>query len=547
MKEGLTYDKKSLRAVLGNNKDYDELAKDCVAFANSEGGHLAIGIENTEEIPDPGQIVPDGLKEEIVKRISERTVNVVTNAKIVTASNGGQYVDLEVFKSTVSFAGTTKGGYFYRDNDESKPITPDELLRAVTDKPSFLWETEVTSKVTIKQCDQSKFSRLLQKLRDSDRVSEFVKSKTDNEILEYFSLTDENGFLTNLGILWIGTQPQRSRLLYTPTIQYLKYDTDGNKVFKKVWDDNSMNPEELLEDVWNNVPDWKESYEISEGLWRKEIPAYDKKVVREILCNAIAHRPYTTRGDIFINIYPNKMVVVNPGRLPFGVTPHNILQKSVKRNKELSRILFALHIMEGEGSGYDLMYETQLSLGKSVPALYEGEDYVTVSVDRKVLSKDASRFFDHIQYLYPQIANNQKAMIALGLILQEEIITSTDLSRKLQLPEDDRLRSYLEPLSSQKIILPRGKGKGTKYYVNPTIISDSKANIQTTLKTIEPYRLKELIRQDLKYHSNSLISEISQRLPDVPFKELQRMVRTMALEGELIPVGGRKYRRYRLP
>ena len=547
MKEGLTYDKKSLRAVLGNNKDYDELAKDCVAFANSEGGHLAIGIENTEEIPDPGQIVPDGLKEEIVKRISDRTVNVVTNAKIVTASNGGQYVDLEVFKSTVSFAGTTKGGYFYRDNDESKPITPDELLRAVTDKPSFLWETEVTSKVTIKQCDQSKFSRLLQKLRDSDRVSEFVKSKTDNEILEYFSLTDENGFLTNLGILWIGTQPQRSRLLYTPTIQYLKYDTDGNKVFKKVWDDNSMNPEELLEDVWNNVPDWKESYEISEGLWRKEIPAYDKKVVREILCNAIAHRPYTTRGDIFINIYPNKMVVVNPGRLPFGVTPHNILQKSVKRNKELSRILFALHIMEGEGSGYDLMYETQLSLGKSVPALYEGEDYVTVSVDRKVLSKDASRFFDHIQYLYPQIANNQKAMIALGLILQEEIITSTDLSRKLQLPEDDRLRSYLEPLSSQKIILPRGKGKGTKYYVNPTIISDSKANIQTTLKTIEPYRLKELIRQDLKYHSNSLISEISQRLPDVPFKELQRMVRTMALEGELIPVGGRKYRRYRLP
>ena len=547
MKEGLTYDKKSLRAVLGKNKDYDELAKDCVAFANSEGGHLAIGVENTEELPDPGQIVPDGLKEEIVKRISERTINVVTNAKIVTASNGGQYVDLEVFKSTVSFAGTTKGGYFYRDNDESKPITPDELLRAVTDKPSFLWETQVTSKVTIKQCDQSKVSRFLQKLRDSDRVSEFVKSKTDNEILEYYSLTDENGFLTNLGILWIGTQPQRSRLLYTPTIQYLKYDTDGNKVFKKVWDDNSMNPEELLEDVWNNVPDWKESYEISEGLWRKEIPAYDKKVVREILCNAIAHRPYTTRGDIFVNIYPNKMVVVNPGRLPLGVTPHNILQKSVKRNKELSRILFALHIMEGEGSGYDLMYETQLSLGKSVPVLYEGEDYVTVSVDRKVLSKDASRIFDHIQYLYPQIANNQKAMIALGLILQEEIITSTDLSRKLQLPEDDRLRSYLEPLSSQKIILPRGKGKGTKYYVNPTIISDSKANIQTTLKTIEPYRLKELIRQDLKYHSNSLISEISQRLPDVPFKEIQRMVRTMALEGELIPVGGRKYRRYRLP
>ena len=49
MKEGLTYDKKSLRAVLGKNKDYDELAKDCVAFANSEGGHLAIGVENIQD------------------------------------------------------------------------------------------------------------------------------------------------------------------------------------------------------------------------------------------------------------------------------------------------------------------------------------------------------------------------------------------------------------------------------------------------------------------------------------------------------------------
>ena len=50
---------------------------------------------------------------------------------------------------------------------------------------------------------------------------------------------------------------------------------------------------------------------MSDGLWRKEIPAYDEKVVREVLCNAIAHRPYTTRGDVFINIHPDYMEVVN--------------------------------------------------------------------------------------------------------------------------------------------------------------------------------------------------------------------------------------------
>ncbi len=547
MKEGLKFDKKSLKTVQGKATCFDELAKDCVAFANTEGGHLAIGIEDADEEPAPDQIIPEGLKELTIKKIGERTINVATNATIVKSPNGGEYIDLQVFKSQASIAGTTKGGYYYRDNDESKPIPPDELLRAITDKPSFSWETKVSTKYKTTQCDQKKLAVFIEEIRNSDRVSDFVKSKTVEEILEYFSLADENHYMTHLGILWLGTQPQRSRLLYAPTVQYIKYDNTGNKVFKQVWDDNSMNPEELLEDIWRSVPDWRESNEISDGLWRKEIPAYDEKVVREVLCNAIAHRPYTTRGDIFINMHPDKMVVVNPGRLPFGVTPKNILQKTVKRNQELSRILFALHIMEGEGSGYDLMYETQLSLGKSVPILFEGDDSVSVTVERKIVSKESSRVFEHLQYFYPQIAQNQKALIAFGIVFQEEIISSIDLIRKLQLPEADRLRSYLEPLISQDIILSRGRGKGTKYYVNPAIISDSKANIQTTLKAIEPYRLKELIKQDLKYHSLSLVSDISQRLPDVPFKDLQKMVRRMASDGELIPDGGRKFRRYRLP
>ena len=387
----------------------------------------------------------------------------------------------------------------------------------------------------------------MNKIHASDRVSSFVKGKTDEEILEYYSLVGEDGYMTNLGVLWLGTQPQRARLLYSPTVQYIRYDTGGNKVLKRVWDDYTMNPDELLEDIWKSIPDWRESNEISDGLWRKEIPAYDEKVVREVLCNAIAHRPYTTRGDVFINIYPDRMVVVNPGRLPLGVTPNNILRTTVKRNKELSRLFYALRIMEGEGSGYDMMYETQLSLGKSLPIVKEDDDSVLVSVARKIVSKEASRIYDYLRNAYPEIVENQKAVIAFGLILQDEIISSEALSMKLQLPESDRLRSYVDMLCSKNIVQTRGRGRGTKYFVNPEIITNSKANIQTTLKTIEPYRLKELIRQDLKYHPKSLVSEMSVRLPDIPFSDLQKKVRKMAIDGELVYEGGRKYRRYSLP
>ncbi len=318
MRECLTFDKKSLRSVTGNTADFEEIAKDCVAFANREGGHLAIGIEDGDELPPASQRVSAALTEKVVKRINELTVNVAIVPRIVVAENGGEYVDLKILRSEVSIASTTKGGYFIRDNDARKPIAPDDLLRAITDKPSYSWEMKVSLKCKVEQCDKDKLSRLLDKIRLSDRVSAFVKQKTDDEILEYYSLVGDEHYLTNLGVLWLGTQPQRARLLYSPTVQFIRYDTNGNKVFKQVWDDYSLNPDELLESIWNSIPDWREINEVSDGLWRKEIPAYDEKVVREVLCNSIAHRPYTTRGDVFINIYPDRMVVTNPGRLPQG-------------------------------------------------------------------------------------------------------------------------------------------------------------------------------------------------------------------------------------
>ena len=71
--------------------------------------------------------------------------------------------------------------------------------------------------------------------------------------------------------------------------------------------------------------------------------------------------------------------------------------------------------------------------------------------------------------------------------------------------------------------------------------------IPTTLKTIEPYRLKALICEDLKFHPKSLLSEMASRLPDVDFSQLENTVRSMAKTGELLALGGRKYRRYNLP
>ena len=543
MEENNKFDNKSLKKVTGRTADFDELSKDCVAFANSHGGYLAIGIEDGEEKPAPDQKIPDDLPEKIIKRINELTINVALRPEVVDADNGGQYLKLHVLPSQVSIASTTKGVYYIRDHDSSRPLLPHELSRLISDKPAYSWETKVSLKIQWQKADLTKLSKFVLDIKASDRVSRFVKEKTDEELLSYYQMIDDDGYLTNLGVLWIGKPEQRARLLYSPIVQYIKYDTEEHKVDKIVWNDYSLNPQELLISLWESIPEWREYNEVSEGLWRKELPVYDEKVVRELLCNAIVHRPYTTRGDIFIKLYPDRMTITNPGVLPIGVTVNNILQKTEKRNIHLANVFYDLHLMEAEGSGYDLIYETLLTSGKSKPIVYEGDDYVEVTVYKKIVSKESSRICDFVSANYKI---SQKAYITLGIILQKKSVTAIELSKELQIVDGGRLRPYVESLVSHKIILTRGTGKGVRYEINPEFVAGAQLQFPTTLKTIEPYRLRALIHEDLRYHPNSTMAEISNRLPDVVFAELAKMVGKMVKNDEIVPIGGKKYRKYSL-
>ena len=88
MIENTLYDKKSLRTVIGKTANFDELAKDCVAFANAQGGIIEIGIENKEKLPPADQTFDGTLPVKVVNTISGLTNNVTLQANEETKSNG---------------------------------------------------------------------------------------------------------------------------------------------------------------------------------------------------------------------------------------------------------------------------------------------------------------------------------------------------------------------------------------------------------------------------------------------------------------------------
>lgn len=75
--EGQLLDHKSLRAVIGKTADWNEIAKDCIAFANSTGGRLLISIEDGQGQPTPDQRIPPDLPDTLQRKLAERTVAAV--------------------------------------------------------------------------------------------------------------------------------------------------------------------------------------------------------------------------------------------------------------------------------------------------------------------------------------------------------------------------------------------------------------------------------------------------------------------------------------
>ena len=422
--EGQEVDKKSLRVLAGRAGGFQELAKDCVAFANANGGRLLIGIEDEADEPPAGQRVDNSWIERLPHRVSQLTLNVGLAASKVSLPNGGEYLELRVARNAQSIASTSDGRYFIRVSDESRPLLPDELGRLMNDKTAYVWETQTTGRVRDTQTDPPKRQAFLNSIRESERVSTFVKGKPDPEILEHY-LFAKDGCLTNLGILWIGRRRDRATLLYAPVVQFIKYDETGRKVNKLMWDDFSRNPLELIEAVWRDVPDWRESYEIPDGLFRKNVPHYDEVVVRELLANALVHRPYTQRGDIFLNIHADRLEVHNPGLLPLGVTPQNILHTTVKRNHHLAKVFYDLKLMEQEGSGYDRMYEVLLSSGKPLPQVREGDDRVVVTVEKRIIDPS---IVDFVAKADQEFQLSQREKISLGLVAQHESLTGRELT-----------------------------------------------------------------------------------------------------------------------
>ncbi len=203
-----------------------------------------IAGSDRQDAPPADQQIPADLPDTLRRKLAERSVNVAVLPDVITAPNGGQFIELHIPRA-MAVASTTDGRYFLRIADQSRPVTGDDVMRLASERSVLPWETQTTLHIPRTAVDAAKREQLIKNLRASDRVKDSVKEKTDDELLDHYQLA-QGDWLTNLGIFFLGRQQHRGQLTTAPVIQFIKYDEHSQKVNKLVWDDPTLNPMEMI-------------------------------------------------------------------------------------------------------------------------------------------------------------------------------------------------------------------------------------------------------------------------------------------------------------
>lgn len=141
----------------------------------------------------------------------------------------------------------------------------------------------------------------------------------------------------------------------------------------------------------------------------------------------------------------------------------------------------------------------------------------------------------------------QRERIALGMLAQSEGRSATELAGALELSDPTSLRPWITRLVELGLVDQTGRTRATRYFVAPALLRDAGLDRQTTLKRIEPHRLRALILEDLQRFPDSGRVDIHRRIgEEIHPKAVIRAINELVDKGLVSAHGEKRWRTYSL-
>lgn len=466
--------------------NYEEMARDVVAFANNKGGFLFLGIVDKTKEVNREFVYTDEKIFELIKQIQDRTKPTITLLPHELTIEGIKLLVLEI-PFSMQMHSTSRGEYLVRSNNGNKIIEPHEMATIMSEKSLIVYDQKTWS---IRDWqDEVRRHNLFNKIKTARADSPLLKENIDefNDALNFTKEEQDVIYPTTAGVLLVGNNKALREIPYSE-IKYVRYYEDGTYQPHE-WKGNLI---EIADACFIQLKSEIQQKELSFGLFHEFIEDYSEVVLRELLVNAIVHRDYSRQQVIEIRKYPTYLEIESPGMFPEGVDEINYLRKTNPRNPNIIDVFRAIKYAEKAGSGFDKIFTDLLSKGKKLPIPTITETSIIFRIDAEIYSDKLIELSLQYKQMVGKDIDMEKLLV-LNEILNCEKISFSDLEAAPFISKG-QLRKVLDDLQEMEFVETTGKTSGLKYILHRSKSSSTQEKIKySQLKKQEKARQKEAI------------------------------------------------------
>ena len=529
-KESLTIEFKSDLKRLENSEIFDAV----VAFANTEGGDLYLGVEDNGEITgvhptheNPitlnayianNTVPPVSIRAEIVEDILPvLKISVPKNSHSVVATSSGKMA-----RRRIKADGTP----------ENVPMFPTEIATRMSDLRLLDYSVLTLREATIDDFDLLEVERLKRNILSYNGDKSLLELE-NIDLYKALGFIKEEGstiYPTVCGILTIGKVESIKR--YVPTHAIAVQVLEGTSV--RVNEDFVLPILAAVERINTYIDARNPENEIEMGLYRISAPDFDKRAIREAIVNAFSHRDYSKMGRVRVSINEDGLTIANPGGFIEGVSINNLLTAEPHgRNPQLADVLKRIGLAEKTGRGIDRIYEGSLIFGRLLPD-YSASTNVTVSLFIPRSAPDvqiAKIVSDEQNRLGRPLPLN--TLLVLNMLRDMPRVTSTQLAEALNL-SDIAVRNIIDKSIESGIVEAYGSGRGRNYILSKKLYKDKEKSMGYVRQVdIDETRYNELIMKLAKksgFISKNDVMELLHLNKDQAYRVLKKLVNSGHLE-----------------
>lgn len=352
--------------------DVKALAITIVAFANADGGDIAIGISDKTKRIDGTDYDIEKLNELLRAPYDfcEPSVPVQID-KIACVDEKGRKNHIVVMhiEPSLSVHANQADEAYLRVGDKSKKLTFEERTQLMYDKGERNFEDKAVADATMEDIDLNLVQAYIEKINYGKTATQYLRENKG-----FVKMRNGREQISGAAILLFGKNPQ----LFFPRarIRFIRYEGTEEKfgaemnVIKDVVFEGTVL--KMITDciAFLDTQIKEKTYLGKDGLFVTE-EEYPKFVRQEIIVNAVAHRAYSISGtDIQVKLFDDRIVVESPGKLPGLVRTDNIRYTHFSRNPRIAEFLKAYKFVKEYGEGVDRMCKELEEAGLQAPEYY---------------------------------------------------------------------------------------------------------------------------------------------------------------------------------